>query len=129
VIHYLHIHPLTKLPITYYSLIFLIILKVALIIIEWLNITRFLIMWYIAILQKWLVKNLLMLGHSPKCIHIVTYAWFPNVVSHELISRKILIWGLKVLSLYHLVKGPNMAILKWPNLLVQSYRNLAHPTM
>jgi hypothetical protein len=57
-------------------------------------------------------RNLLMLGHSPKCIHIITYAWFPNVVSHELISRKILIWGLKVLSLYHLVKGPNMAILK-----------------
>jgi len=112
VIDYLHIHPLTKLPITYYSLIFLIILKVALIIIEWLHITRFLIVCYIAILQKWLVENLLMLGHSPKCIHIITYAWFPNVVSHELISRKVLIWGLKVLSLYHLVKGPNMVILK-----------------
>lgn len=127
--NYLHTHPLTKLPITYYSLIILIIFKVALIIIEWLHITRFLIMWYTTILEKWLVENILMLGHSPKCIHMVTYAWFANVVSHELNSKKILIWGLIVLSLYYLMKGPNMAILKWPNLLVQSYPNLAHPTM
>jgi hypothetical protein len=38
-------------------------------------------------------KNPLTVGHFPKCMHMAAFAWFANVVTHELGFKKVLIWG------------------------------------
>lgn len=53
-----------------------------------------------------------MVGHVPISMRMNALACFANIVEHESIPKKIIIWGWKVLGMYKLVKGPNMAILK-----------------
>jgi hypothetical protein len=45
-----------------------------------------------------LAENFPMVGHSPTCMHMGASTFFSNIANYELIPRKVLILGLKVLG-------------------------------
>jgi hypothetical protein len=45
-----------------------------------------------------LAENFPMVGHFPICMHTSASTYFSNIANYELIPRKVLISGLKVLG-------------------------------
>jgi hypothetical protein len=41
-----------------------------------------------------------MVGHFPTSMHMSASTYFANIIEHESIPKKIIIWGLKVLGMY-----------------------------